>query len=781
MALRRNAKRNFFSAKLVTENRVPCAFCQRDVDDELIYGKLYAIGDIQCHYFCVLLSSCLIQKGRDDAGLFGFMYNDILAEIERSKKHKCSYCGRDGATLGCAVSQCRKQFHLPCGRERNAVSLFYGNYKSFCQNHARKQKIPDNIMEKVKIRKREANKKKCEGGLEVCTSPQEPHKLEPECVCVICYEEVDAFPTLQTFWPPCCARDAWFHRTCLQRMALSAGMHYLKCPLCNDKENFYDAVINQGYYVPDRDAAWELEQNAFSEIYERVLRCTAEACLCPGGRTHDTEGMWDIVSCLLCGGAGWHRACAGEHAVELSTEASDSTTVAICTACRPAAPADLKTLTTAIQAVIQTEQRQSVRPVMPSRMSLRRTKRPAGGASTSRHNDAAQNMPITQEANLKSPIKNQSMLLKFASPTKLIEQGFRERIDNLGVEVKLENVLDEVKQRLRRPKPLSEKLKAINNILDSMMDSALKEPKQKEEPKLWCSPKKCADIIEHDEHQEIKQETEAPQPAESDDSSSTFQLPSEFIADIHSDDSLPIFNTPTKLKTVDIQKDSSLEISANDKSVDINVVKMEDSDNVDFLHSLSIKSPVKSKKCALKFSPTDKEMLQESNIGIDLESFKNHYLNEVVRECNTEIPHVTKVRKRKHPKDKRRSKKRKLDDIKINHDERKRERRIKKKKLKTKVSITNDNIQVKIKWRTERLNLEIRDKKKVRNKQKKESKKMKKLKQYVLQYTQDSVKDVLVKPEKEVSPLKRKYVKQEKSPDKLVQTSIQRFFTVKSP
>ncbi|XP_028170946.1 PHD finger protein 7-like [Ostrinia furnacalis] len=151
-------------AKLVTEtaDRKPCAFCQREIDDEITYGKLYSIGNIQCHYFCVLLSCCLIQKGKDEQGLFGFLYPDILAEVERSKKHRCSYCGRGGATLGCCVSQCRKQFHLPCGRERNAVSLFFGNFKSYCAVHAPKQKIADDVMAKARVRMR-ADKNKSKG------------------------------------------------------------------------------------------------------------------------------------------------------------------------------------------------------------------------------------------------------------------------------------------------------------------------------------------------------------------------------------------------------------------------------------------------------------------------------------------------------------------------------------------------------------------------------------------------------------------------------------------
>lgn len=47
-------KQSQLLATLVTDIREPCAFCRREVDDEITYGKLYAIGDIQCHYFCVV-------------------------------------------------------------------------------------------------------------------------------------------------------------------------------------------------------------------------------------------------------------------------------------------------------------------------------------------------------------------------------------------------------------------------------------------------------------------------------------------------------------------------------------------------------------------------------------------------------------------------------------------------------------------------------------------------------------------------------------------------------
>lgn len=39
-----------------------------------------------------------------------------------------------------------------------------------------------------------------------------------------------------------------------------------------------------------RDASWELEPNAFSELHERPLHCDASKCKCPDGRKTDDEG-----------------------------------------------------------------------------------------------------------------------------------------------------------------------------------------------------------------------------------------------------------------------------------------------------------------------------------------------------------------------------------------------------------------------------------------------------------------------------------------------------------
>jgi len=39
---------------------------------------------------------------------------DLVAEIYRSKKNKCTYCGKIGAGLGCKVTSCSNTYHYLC-------------------------------------------------------------------------------------------------------------------------------------------------------------------------------------------------------------------------------------------------------------------------------------------------------------------------------------------------------------------------------------------------------------------------------------------------------------------------------------------------------------------------------------------------------------------------------------------------------------------------------------------------------------------------------------------
>lgn len=69
--------------------------------------------------------------------------------------------------------------------------------------------------------------------------------------CGICKDNVKPSASFSTILAPCCEHNAWFHRKCVQEMALNAGYSF-KCPLCNDVQKFKCTMLNLGIYIPSR-------------------------------------------------------------------------------------------------------------------------------------------------------------------------------------------------------------------------------------------------------------------------------------------------------------------------------------------------------------------------------------------------------------------------------------------------------------------------------------------------------------------------------------------------
>ena len=53
------------------------------------------------HYFCCLFSSQGVQRGKDEEGLNGFLFEDLRKEVRRGESLICDYCGNNGATIRC--------------------------------------------------------------------------------------------------------------------------------------------------------------------------------------------------------------------------------------------------------------------------------------------------------------------------------------------------------------------------------------------------------------------------------------------------------------------------------------------------------------------------------------------------------------------------------------------------------------------------------------------------------------------------------------------------------
>ncbi|ESO85653.1 hypothetical protein LOTGIDRAFT_107623, partial [Lottia gigantea] len=237
-----------------------CCFCLSYKDKEEEYGKLIKKNGFIVHYFCLLFSSALCQRGRTDKeGIYGFLSKDIDKELARGSRLKCDYCKNPGATIGCVVTSCRRKFHFVCGKENGSLHQFYDTFRSFCPDHRPEQSyVYDNRSKKT-------------------------------ATCPICMSTVPARCSVDTLKSNCC-KNSWFHRSCIQRYGLSAGLHFFKCPMCNDVDKFQKEMLEFGIYIPDQDAAWEKEPNAFNELLERHNVCDAEHCKCPHGRNDSPGG-----------------------------------------------------------------------------------------------------------------------------------------------------------------------------------------------------------------------------------------------------------------------------------------------------------------------------------------------------------------------------------------------------------------------------------------------------------------------------------------------------------
>ncbi|KAK7412555.1 hypothetical protein VNO78_04019 [Psophocarpus tetragonolobus] len=61
---------------------------------------------------------------------------NLEAEISRSRRIKCSFCGLKGAALGCYEKSCRRSFHVPCSKLTSQCRWDMQNFVMLCPLHA---------------------------------------------------------------------------------------------------------------------------------------------------------------------------------------------------------------------------------------------------------------------------------------------------------------------------------------------------------------------------------------------------------------------------------------------------------------------------------------------------------------------------------------------------------------------------------------------------------------------------------------------------------------------
>ncbi|XP_063475232.1 histone-lysine N-methyltransferase SETDB2 isoform X3 [Symphalangus syndactylus] len=116
-----------------------CALCPEDVEYNVLYFA--QSENIAAHENCLLYSSGLVECEDHDPlnPDRSFDVESVKKEIQRGRKLKCKFCHKRGATVGCDLKNCNKNYHFFCAKKDHAVPQsdgVRGIYKLLCQQHA---------------------------------------------------------------------------------------------------------------------------------------------------------------------------------------------------------------------------------------------------------------------------------------------------------------------------------------------------------------------------------------------------------------------------------------------------------------------------------------------------------------------------------------------------------------------------------------------------------------------------------------------------------------------
>ncbi|XP_026972114.1 histone-lysine N-methyltransferase SETDB2 isoform X4 [Sagmatias obliquidens] len=116
-----------------------CALCPKDLECSVLYFA--QSENIAAHENCLLYSSALVEC--EDHDPFNhdrnFDVESVKKEVKRGRKLKCTFCGKAGATVGCDLKSCLKNYHFFCAKSDHAVLQAdgaKGTYRVLCQQHA---------------------------------------------------------------------------------------------------------------------------------------------------------------------------------------------------------------------------------------------------------------------------------------------------------------------------------------------------------------------------------------------------------------------------------------------------------------------------------------------------------------------------------------------------------------------------------------------------------------------------------------------------------------------
>ncbi|KAF4787785.1 hypothetical protein TURU_167639 [Turdus rufiventris] len=211
--------------------------CHRAQADTDICGNKRVTVQLCVHTYCQLFATGLFPQ--EDTG--HFLLEDTKHIIREAAKKSCFICCKMGASITCCETSCHRTFHLPCAPDGECVTQYFGTYRSFCWEHRPQQAL-------------------------------QPRPSQDN-TCSICLDTVEDKISYKTMGCPAC-QDAFFHRRCIQRLALHSGIAF-RCPCCLNQELFMMEMLTMGIRLAKRLASP-------SQITRHQAQAQCQPSDCPG-------------------------------------------------------------------------------------------------------------------------------------------------------------------------------------------------------------------------------------------------------------------------------------------------------------------------------------------------------------------------------------------------------------------------------------------------------------------------------------------------------------------
>ena len=191
--------------------------------------------------------------------------------------------------VNCAVNGCERAWHFPCGIRKACMTVFSGQFQSYCDEH-----VPD-----PNSGKRHVGDVSCPICFCYLDSPYNPE---------VPYNHVDSILS------SCCAkfddfRKRFMHRDCVMKYTFNAGYDSM-CPTCpmddepgtlkEKKKRWQTEMRLKGIYIPMAEASWEQEGYFENQV---MNKCSKRNCPTP-------SSLRNVWTCFVCGCDPLHLACA---------------------------------------------------------------------------------------------------------------------------------------------------------------------------------------------------------------------------------------------------------------------------------------------------------------------------------------------------------------------------------------------------------------------------------------------------------------------------------------